>query len=359
MSQFVAALKPRVSVSADTDDQHLRTQKALFLESKFGEFKVRERNVPAVIAGHLLVRIESVALNPIDWKIQKFGIYVEEYPAILGVDTSGVVVEVGEGVSGFTAGDRVFFQTSWDHDKAGYQQYTLTDATLTAKIPSKFSFDETAAIPVALAAATAGLYLEAPNGAGLVTPFEESTRGKESGKPIVIYGAIQLAKLSGFSQIITTASLKNTEYLKSLGATHVLDRNLPAQELASEVSKITSAPINLIYDTVALPDTQKSAYSLLADGGALVLTLPPDAEIKPVEGKRIFQAIGIFVIPHARSLGEKLYSKLTALLEEGVLKPNHVEVLPNGLNGVVAGLERLQADQVSGAKLVAHPQETA
>ena len=52
---------------------------------------------------------------------------------------------------------------------------------------------------------------------------------------------IQLAKLSGFSPIITTASLKNTDFLKSLGATHVIDRNA---DLPSSVKAITSDSIN-------------------------------------------------------------------------------------------------------------------
>lgn len=40
-------------------------------------------------------------------------------------------------------------------------------------------------------------------------------------------------------------------------------------------------------------------------------------------------------------------------------QPNRVEVLPNGLNGIGEGLARMQADKVSGVKLIAHPQETA
>ncbi|KAG5643970.1 hypothetical protein DXG03_009321 [Asterophora parasitica] len=348
-----------------------QTQKALFLESKFGEFKIRERDLPIVTSGHLLVRIEAVGLNPVDWKVQKYGILLEDYPAIIGTDISGLVVDVGEGVSGFAAGDRVFFQGAWEHDKAGFQQYTLADATLAAKIPSKVSFDEAASIPVALAAATVGLYLPPPHGAGRVAPFEDSTRGQYaesrgpiSRNPIIIFGgatsvgqyAIQLAKLSGFSPIITTASLKHNEYLKSLGATHVLNRDLPHKELASEVSTITSTPIKLVYDAVSLPDTQQSAYSLLADGGDLVLVLRE--VIEPVEGKRIINAFGVFTLPHSRELGVQLYGKLTELLEEGSIKANRVEVIPDGLNGVVAGLERLKSDQVSGTKLIAHPQET-
>ena len=51
--------------------------------------------------------MEACALNPVDWKIQSYGIFIEEYPAILGVDLAGVVEEVGDGVENLKRGDRV------------------------------------------------------------------------------------------------------------------------------------------------------------------------------------------------------------------------------------------------------------
>ena len=49
----------------------------------------------------------STALNPVDWKIQKYAIYVEKYPTIVGTDIAGVIEVVGEGVTTFKKGDRV------------------------------------------------------------------------------------------------------------------------------------------------------------------------------------------------------------------------------------------------------------
>jgi NADPH:quinone reductase-like Zn-dependent oxidoreductase len=47
------------------------------------------------------------ALNPVDWKVQKLAYFVTDYPAVIGSDSSGEVVEVGEGVTNFAKGDRV------------------------------------------------------------------------------------------------------------------------------------------------------------------------------------------------------------------------------------------------------------
>jgi len=144
--------------------------------------------------------------------------------------------------------------------------------------------------------------------------------------------------------------------LKSLGATHVLDCHLSSSALAADVAKITSAPIEIFYDSVSLPETQETGYSLLANGGHLVIILP--AVIKPMEGKEISSILGIWTIPYTRERGVQLHSSLTELLDKGLIQPNKVEVVPGGLRGIVGDLERLQADQISGMKLVVRPQET-
>lgn len=83
-------------------------QKALFLQTPInGEFHVGTRAVPKPGPGQLLVKIHAIGLNPLEWKIRAFKLYVETYPAILGVDSAGTVEEVGEGVNSFAKGDRV------------------------------------------------------------------------------------------------------------------------------------------------------------------------------------------------------------------------------------------------------------
>lgn len=169
---------------------------------------------------------------------------------------------------------------------------------------------------------------------------------------------IQLAKLSGFSPIITTASSSNEAYLKSLGATHVIDRSVPLSSLTSAVTKITSKPILYAYDSISIKDTQEAAYAALAPGGTLVLTLPAEIE-QPSADKTFFQIYGSWWPENNRTVAASLHRKLAALIAAGDIKPNHVEVLPNGLNGIQGGLDKLKRGEVHAAKLVARPQETA
>lgn len=83
------------------------TQKALILDAKFGKLVVDTVSVPKPGSKDILVKVQAAALNPVDWKIQKYGIFVQTYPAILGTDISGDVEEIGEDVTDFKKGDRV------------------------------------------------------------------------------------------------------------------------------------------------------------------------------------------------------------------------------------------------------------
>ncbi|KAF8072227.1 chaperonin 10-like protein [Lyophyllum atratum] len=338
------------------------TQKALLLESKQGQFVVRDRHISKPGPGELLVKVLATALNPLDWKIQKYGFYVTEYPAVLGADAAGEVEEVGEGVTAFSVGDRVFSAGMIKGDGGTFQQYAIMPAaTSTMKIPPGLSFEEASTIPVTLTAAYLGLYNSKPHGSGLAWPLESTGRGKHAGTPLVILGGatsvgqyvIQFAKLSGFSPIITTASLKHDDYLKSLGATHVLDRNLPAASLKAEIKKLTSAPVQVVYDAISTRETQQTGHDVLGPGGNLVTVSP--LAITKAEDIGHSHVVAFNTLPQNRVVLEGLYKMLPLLLEEGVIKPNRFEILPDGLQGIIGGLQRLKDNQVSGVKLVALP----
>ncbi|KAG1750734.1 chaperonin 10-like protein [Suillus lakei] len=317
-------------------------QKALILPKKQGDFEVTSRSIPTPAAGQLLVKIQSAALNPVDYKIKNTGIFVTHYPAILGTDIAGIVEEVGEGVKNFRKGDRVLDKSfpriylyltlvyrlahgSFSNDLAAFQQYTLTVASFTAKLQ----------LPVPLGLDTALV--------GLVSDNHESK------KPIVIIGGsssvgsytIQLARLSGFYPIITTASPSNEDLL-----------------MAGHQAKLQTAPSKSF---MTLSHCQKHSPldgNCLRESGTLVLTLP--ATVKEDEGKGR-KVISTFASPHVAQNTELCSSSWTMVekwLSEGTIQPNKYEVLPNGLVGIIGGLERMKLGQVSGTKLVAHPQET-
>ncbi|EAU83237.1 hypothetical protein CC1G_12719 [Coprinopsis cinerea okayama7 len=342
------------------------SQKALVLDKQFGDFVLTTIPIPKPQPEEVIVKVEAAGLNPVDWKIQNYGVFVEEYPAVLGTDIAGEIVELGEKVTTVAKGDKVVLQGTYRKadESAGFQQYARADVHTLAKIPSNVTVVEAATLPVALTCAYVGLYNVDPHGLGFEPPLT-SGRGKYKDVPIVVLGGassvgqyvLQLARASGFSPIITTASLKHTDFLKSLGATHILDRSLSTEALQAAVKEITSTPITTVYDAISSAETQKTGHELLAPGGQLLVTLPPSVEA--AKEKKVLGVLGVKQLPHNVQLLRDLYAKLPELLKDGVIKPNRAETLPNGLNGIKDGLQRMKEDKVSGTKLVALPQETS
>ena len=136
---------------------------------------------------------------------------------------------------------------------------------------------------------------------------------------LVLLTVIQLARLSGFSPIVTTASSKHVDKLKSLGATAVFDRDSSASDLAKEIKMLTNEPIKLIYDSISSSSTQQTGVELLAPGGQMVVVGPVSA--KADEDKSILGILGTSRHPDNVDLVEALYhDKIAGFLEKGIIK---------------------------------------
>ena len=187
--------------------------------------------------GEILVRSRAIALNPFDGVVQTLGGMVTPwvtYPAILGSDVTGEVVAVGASVSRFRPGDRVL-GLALGIDKlanraaeGAFQNYVILRQAAATAIPDSMSFEQAAVLPLAVATAACGLFLE--DQLGLRAP---SANGSEpTGQTVLIWGgstsvgsaAIQLAAAAGY-EVVTTASPRNFDYVRGLGASQVFDYN--------------------------------------------------------------------------------------------------------------------------------------
>ncbi|KAJ3820920.1 GroES-like protein [Lentinula raphanica] len=347
-----------------------RVQKALVIEAPATPFVLKTVPIPKPGPGEVLVKIIASGLNPADWIIQArdpFAINTT-YPAILGFEVAGDVEEVGENVEGFSKGDRVFFETKSNHNEySGFQQYALAPTEFLGKIPDDLSHGQAASISVTFSAAAYGLLPEDPLGAGLNPTFDDEI--KFPGEAALVVGgsssvgqyAIQILKYVGFSTIIAYASLKHAEFLKTLGATHVIDHTeVPFADLPVALHKIYPHPVKTIYSAITSVEAQDSAYASLSKDGKLIVATPqpvprdgPDAA-----GRKVYGVFGSPYVPQNRPFGLLLWKHLPRLLQQGVFQPNRIEELPNGLTGIVGGLKKLEHGKVSGVKLVAFPQHT-
>ncbi|KAJ3539683.1 hypothetical protein NMY22_g4628 [Coprinellus aureogranulatus] len=345
----------------------MSTQKALILVEKQGNFEMGTRPIPKPGKDEILVKVKAAAINPVDLTIQKFGILITEYPAVLGLDFTGEVVELGEGVTRFKLGDRVLLTGDFGSDYSGYQQYAISDVHTSALIPGNISYEEAATVPLALATAYLGLYNDPPSGLGLSSFLAPGGEGAYSGKAIFVTAGsgsvgqvvLQMAKLSGFSYIVTTASPHNAEYVRSLGATHVLDRKLSTGALLQELRKIDGLPkFEHAFDAYGSPDTSLlQAIAVLEPNGKAV-TVATRAQLELKDGKTLskFSAAKSIAanVPHLRLL----FKEATRLLESGAIKVQKVDILPGGLPAVMEGLKRFENGQVSAVKMVVRIDET-
>jgi NADPH:quinone reductase-like Zn-dependent oxidoreductase len=187
-------------------------------------------------AHEIVIKNHAVAINPVDAYIQLRGDVLFDwikYPAIIGIDLAGEVVEVGsEASSRFKVGDRVVgaaMGTIPDRNtpvEGAFQNYTVVLANLAAKIPSNLDYAQASVLPLCLCTAATGLFVK--DYLGLQLPTEPAQRS--TGKTLVVWGgstsvgsnAIQLAVAAGY-EVFTTSSPNNFDYVKKLGASQAFD----------------------------------------------------------------------------------------------------------------------------------------
>ncbi|KAJ0118916.1 GroES-like protein [Diaporthe amygdali] len=182
----------------------------------------------------VLVKNHAIAVNPIDVNVQyNAPSWMETtYPRVLGVDVAGEVVAIGPNVTRFKKGDRVLGNAVGQYTKRatanGFMSYTILQTNMASPIPSHIPFEEAAVIPLCLSTAAAGLFQK--DFMSLNLPTEPPRQ--PNGETLLIWGgatsvgcnAIQLAIAAGY-EVITTASPKNFELMKRLGATQAFDYN--------------------------------------------------------------------------------------------------------------------------------------
>ncbi|KAJ7442714.1 chaperonin 10-like protein [Mycena galericulata] len=328
-------------------------QKALVIKEQNAPFTLENWPIPIPGPSQILIKVKAIALNPVDWKQQKYGLFIEKYPVVLGWDIAGDVEELGDGVQGYSKGDRVFALGYWPNEMSSFQQYTVIASDMLAKIPPNIDYAHAATIPLGYATAAVGLLASLPAGAGLNPTFDPAVNF--SGQAAFVFGgsssvgqfALQILRFLGYSKIITYASGKHTDYLKSLGATHVIDRKtVSTADLPTAVKKIAGVPIKIVYDAISEEDTKEACFAILAKGGLAIAVLP--GEIRNVDGKRFISIIGATTHIH-REFGVLLWKTLPKQVADGVIVPNRVEKLPNGLAGIVGGLKKMEDNLVGSS----------
>lgn len=193
----------------------------------------------------LRVRVEAVAINPVDLKVRGT-LPGEGPPRVLGWDAAGVVEAVGEAVERFQVGDAVMFAGSLQ--RSGCQaQSVLVDARLAGRKPATLSFAEAAALPLTGLTAWEALFERLGLDAG----------GRDGGRTLLLLGgaggvgsmAIQLARRAGLRVIASASRPESQAWVERLGAEAVVDHSQPIGPQLDALGLETVDAIANLHDT--------------------------------------------------------------------------------------------------------------
>jgi NADPH:quinone reductase-like Zn-dependent oxidoreductase len=279
----------------------MATMKAVRIHEYGGPevLKFEDAPKPQAGPGEVLIRVHAASVNPVDWKIRAG--YLQqmlkyELPLILGWDVSGVVDSVGAGATRLKPGDEVYSRPDMSRNGT-YAEYVAVKESEVALKPKSIDHATAAAIPLAALTAWQALYDAAKISAGQKLLIHGAAGG-------VGCFAVQLAKLRG-AHIIVTASKKNHDFLRSLGADECIDYNTTKFE-----DVVHDADV--VLDTIT-GETMERSWQVLKKGGILVSILePPKPEKAAAHGCRCHHT---FVQANAEQLGE-----LAKLVDTGKLR---------------------------------------
>ncbi len=287
----------------------MNSMKAVRIHGYGGADVLKYEDAPRPTPGkdEVLVRVHATSVNPFDCAVRAgyMAAYLQPtFPLILGTDVSGVIEEVGPGVSGFKKGDAVFTRAGVSRDGAYAEYVTAAAADVTAK-PKSLDHLQAAALPHVTLTAWQALY---------------ELANLQKGQTVLVHGAaggvghvaVQLAKLRG-ARVIGTAS-NNFAQLAELGVDQAINyKETPFESVVHDV--------DVVLDTVG-GEVQERSWAVLKPGGILISVVQaPSEEAAKAHGVR---AAMVFSSP---PVGPTL-ATAAGMVDAGQLKPVVSSVLP-------------------------------
>lgn len=296
--------------------------------------------LPSPRPGQVLLRLRAAALNPLDAAHRSGALRPvtrPPLPFVPGNDAAGEIAALGEGVGGWSVGDRVFcFLDSnpamADHGFAGTgscAQYAVTRADTLARIPAALDFQAAAALPLAALTAWRALAVRATLRPGMKVLVNGASGG-------VGTAAVQVAAALG-ATVHATCGAASAGLVASLGAARVIDYR-------KEDFRASGERYDVIYD-VAVATSFRACRRALVPGGIFISNLasPLRVLLYPLLGDRPLRRGSAFtwVLPSGADL-----ARVAALVDGGKLRPVVGAIHP--LEDIVGAHRRLEAGGTAG-----------
>ena len=280
-------------------------------------FVLKEQPIPEPGIQDLLVRVIAIGMNPVDTKVR----IMFENDAVLGWDAYGIVEKAGEDVTGFKAGDKVFY--AGDITRPGCNsEYHLVDYRIVGLAPENLSPEDAAAMPLTSITAWEALFVR--------LGFIPEANGN-AGKSILIIGgaggvgsvAIQLAHWAGLKVFATASRTETVDWCRNLGADVILNHR---NNLYEELQSTGADSVDAIFCTTQMERHWKVMAECIRPQGHIVFI---DDPVEPIDITAYkFKSVTLsWEFMYTRSMFEtddmseqgKLLSTVAGLLDEGAL----------------------------------------
>ena len=314
-------------------------------------FEATETAAPEAQTGQVLVKIAASSVNTVDTMIRRMGKDLPlspEAPAILGMDFSGTVEAVGEGVRGYAVGDEVYGCAGGLAELPGtLAEFIAADHRLIAHKPKNLSMREAAALPLVA-----------------ITAYEGLVRaGVKEGQKVLVHGgsggvghvALQLAKHFGADVYSTGGGDAQSDLITRLGATAI---NYKTESVEEYVAKHTGGKgFDVVFDSVGGANLTNSFAAAALNGHVATTVSMCELDLTPAHFKGLSLHVVFMLIPmlhnHGRDAHAEILTSLAQIVEAGGLKPvlDEVEFSLSEVGGAHA---RLESGQAMGKVVVEH-----
>lgn len=275
----------------------------------------------------ILVAVRAVSVNPVDTKVRSAKDGVEDPPRILGWDASGVVEAAGPDATLFNVGDEVYY--AGDITRSGSNaEFQLVDERIVGAKPKNLNFAEAAALPLTTITAYEAFF----DRLGI------DRDGNNKGQSVLIIGAgggvgsigIQLAKAAGLVIIATASRPETSDWVKELGANHVVNHRKPMVEQVRDLGFDHVDHIAIFNDM----RHWETAVELIRPEGGIV-TIDNTDQPMPMEGMKMKAASLHWEFMFARAMHQtpdmieqhKLLTYVAAEIDAGRIRTTLDQVL--------------------------------
>lgn len=326
------------------------TMRAMVIR-RFGEpdvFEAATLAVPGPQRGEVLVRVAATSVNPADVKIRRHGGPMAPVSGVLGMDVAGTVVALGEGVSDYRIGDRVFGCAGGLATLQGALAGVMrADVRLIAPAPSRVSLREAAALPLVAITAYEGLFDRAH-----LAPGEHAlVLGAVGGVGHVV---TQLAARHGARVAAVVSNEDKAALARGLGAADIVFRD--AEPLEAAARRLTGGRgFDLVFDASGHDNFAAAFAATRPQGRVVSLVTRHVVDLAPMHARALSLHAVMMLAPMIHDLGRERHAailrEISAAVDDGALRPL-VDPARFALADVARAHAHLESGQAIGKVLV-------